>query len=45
MTAGLRVHALTFADGEFHDIGTPAGVLRAREALEAPGGVLARRQP
>lgn len=35
MTAGLRVHALTFPAGEYHDIGTPAGVVRARERLEA----------
>jgi len=43
MTAGLRVHALEFAAGEYHDIGTPAGVLRARERLEA--ALLAPGQP
>jgi glucose-1-phosphate thymidylyltransferase len=35
MTAGLRVRALAFESGEYHDIGTPAGVVRTRERLES----------
>ncbi len=31
---GLRVYGLEFPDGEFHDIGTPDGVMRARRVLE-----------
>lgn len=34
VTAGLRVFALAFPQGEFHDIGTPEGVLRTRGLLE-----------
>jgi glucose-1-phosphate thymidylyltransferase len=43
MTAGLAVHALAFEAGEYHDIGTPEGVVRARSRLEAVGDVLAGR--
>jgi glucose-1-phosphate thymidylyltransferase len=35
VTAGLRVHALSFDAGRFHDIGTPSGVVRIRAALES----------
>ncbi len=34
VAAGLRVHALSFDRGRFHDIGTPSGVVRIRAALE-----------
>jgi glucose-1-phosphate thymidylyltransferase len=34
VAAGLRVHGLLFESGEFQDIGTPDGVLRARARLE-----------
>ncbi|WP_432994596.1 nucleotidyltransferase family protein [Dactylosporangium sp. CA-233914] len=34
MTAGLRVRALSFDEGEYHDIGTPEGVMRTRARLE-----------
>jgi glucose-1-phosphate thymidylyltransferase len=44
VAAGLRVHALAFESGEYHDIGTPAGVVRAREQLETTDGVLAGRR-
>jgi dTDP-glucose pyrophosphorylase len=37
MTAGLRVRALAFESGEYHDIGTPAGVVRVRARLETAG--------
>ncbi|MFY1632978.1 sugar phosphate nucleotidyltransferase [Solwaraspora sp. WMMB335] len=40
VTAGLRVRALTFDAGEYHDIGTPDGVVRARQWLESEAGVL-----
>jgi glucose-1-phosphate thymidylyltransferase len=39
MTAGLAVHALAFASGEYHDIGTPEGLLRTRARLESVGDV------
>ena len=39
--AGLRVHALSFDVGEFYDIGTPEGVLRARRWLESGTGLVA----
>ncbi|WP_189040262.1 sugar phosphate nucleotidyltransferase [Micromonospora sonchi] len=45
VTAGLRVHALTFDSGEYYDIGTPVGVQRARQWLEFPAGVLTGRRP
>lgn len=35
MAAGLRVYGLAFGDGAYHDIGTPAGMLRARAHFEA----------
>lgn len=35
IAAGLRVHGLAFDPGEYHDIGTVAGVLRARELFDA----------
>jgi glucose-1-phosphate thymidylyltransferase len=41
MTAGLKVHALPFESGEYHDIGTPEGVVRTRARLEIAGNVLA----
>lgn len=41
MTAGLRVHALSFTSGEYHDIGTPAGVVRTRAHLETMSEALA----
>jgi glucose-1-phosphate thymidylyltransferase len=41
MTAGLKVHALTFPSGEYHDIGTPEGVVRTRARLESAGDVVA----
>lgn len=44
VAAGLRVHALTFESGEYYDIGTSAGVVRARQWLESGSGVLAGRQ-
>jgi len=34
VAAGLRVRALSFDRGRFHDIGTPSGVVRIRAALE-----------
>ncbi|HEY3902338.1 MAG TPA: sugar phosphate nucleotidyltransferase [Streptosporangiaceae bacterium] len=37
ITAGLRVHALAFDGGEFHDIGKPANVRRVRAWLEQDG--------
>jgi len=40
MTAGLKVHALPFEAGEYHDIGTPEGVVRTRARLEFAGDVL-----
>jgi len=45
VTAGLRVHALAFGSGAFHDIGKPANVMRARAWLENGTDVLAGRQP
>ena len=45
VTAGLRVHALSFDGGEFHDIGKPANLMRARAWLENSGDVLAGRRP
>ncbi len=45
VTAGLRVHALAFESGEYHDIGNPASVVRARARLETVGAVAAGRQP
>src|SRR5580658_2110184 len=45
VTAGLRVHALAFESGEYHDIGNPAAVMRVRARLETIGSVLAGRQP
>jgi glucose-1-phosphate thymidylyltransferase len=45
VTAGLRVHALAFDGGEFHDIGKPVNLRRARAWLENAGDVLAGRQP
>jgi glucose-1-phosphate thymidylyltransferase len=41
VAANLRVRALTFESGEFHDIGTPAGLLRARRWLESESAPLA----
>jgi glucose-1-phosphate thymidylyltransferase len=41
MTAGLTVHALAFPSGEYHDIGTPEGLVRTRARLESVGDVLA----
>ena len=41
VTAGLGVFALTFESGEYHDIGTPEGVVRTRARLEAVGDHLA----
>jgi len=43
VAAGLRVRALTFPSGEFHDIGTPAGLVRARLRTEDPEGALTGR--
>jgi glucose-1-phosphate thymidylyltransferase len=43
MTAGLTVHALVFEAGEFHDLGTPEGVIRTRARLEIAGEHLAGR--
>ena len=40
VAAGLQVDALTFDSGEYHDIGTPAGLVRAREWLESGTGLL-----
>jgi glucose-1-phosphate thymidylyltransferase len=40
MTAGLTVRGLLFESGAYHDIGTPAGIVRTRELLESD-----RRQP
>jgi glucose-1-phosphate thymidylyltransferase len=37
VTSGLRVHGLVFEDGEFHDIGNPAGVVSIRARLETAG--------
>jgi glucose-1-phosphate thymidylyltransferase len=34
VAAGLQVRALTFETGEFHDIGTPAGLVRVRARME-----------
>ena len=45
ITAGLRVHALAFEAGGFHDIGKPANVMRVRAWLENAGDVLAGQQP
>jgi glucose-1-phosphate thymidylyltransferase len=45
ITAGLRVHALAFDAGGFHDIGQPANVVRVRAWLENAGDVLAGHQP
>lgn len=45
ITAGLRVHALAFETGEYHDIGTPANVARVRARLETAADVVAGRQP
>jgi glucose-1-phosphate thymidylyltransferase len=39
LTAGLRVRALTFDGGEFHDIGTTAGLVRTRKRLESDAAV------
>lgn len=39
--AGLRVFGLEFDDGEYHDIGTPAGVVRTRGLLESARPLLA----
>jgi glucose-1-phosphate thymidylyltransferase len=39
--AGLRVHALAFESADFHDIGTPEGLLRTRARFETVGDVLA----
>jgi glucose-1-phosphate thymidylyltransferase len=44
MTAGLAVHALAFESGEYHDIGTPEGLLRTRARLEPVGDVLATQR-
>lgn len=44
VAAGLRVRALTFESGEFHDIGTPAGVVRARAQMENLEDVMTGRQ-
>ena len=41
MTAGLTVNALGFESGEFHDIGTPEGVVRTRAKLETASDILA----
>ncbi len=41
MTAGLTVNALGFESGEFHDIGTPEGVVRTRAKLEIASDILA----
>ena len=41
MTAGLTVNALEFTAGEYHDIGTPEGVVRTRARLESAAGTLA----
>jgi glucose-1-phosphate thymidylyltransferase len=45
MTAGLRVHALAFESGEYHDIGDLANVMRARARVEDADGVMAGSQP
>jgi glucose-1-phosphate thymidylyltransferase len=45
MTAGLAVHALAFTAGEYHDIGTPEGLVRTRARLETVGDVLAAPAP
>jgi glucose-1-phosphate thymidylyltransferase len=39
--SGLRVHALSFEAGEFYDIGTPGGVVRARQWLESSDRLVA----
>lgn len=37
--SGLQVFGLPFDDGEYHDIGTPAGLVQVRRHIEAdPGG-------
>jgi glucose-1-phosphate thymidylyltransferase len=38
VTAGLRVHALTFESGEYHDIGNPSSLMRARARVENERG-------
>lgn len=45
VAANLRVRGLTFETGEFHDIGTPAGLLRARGRLESESAPLIGRHP
>jgi glucose-1-phosphate thymidylyltransferase len=45
VTAGLRVHALAFESGAYHDIGDPANVIRARARVENADGILAGRRP
>jgi glucose-1-phosphate thymidylyltransferase len=45
IAAGLRVHALTFTSGRFHDIGTPAGLMRTRELWEHQSNAVAWPQP
>lgn len=37
IASGLRVRALAFDTGEYHDIGTPAGLMRTRARLETAG--------
>ena len=43
MTAGLTVRGLAFESGRYHDIGTPAGIVRTRELLESGRRVPAGR--
>jgi glucose-1-phosphate thymidylyltransferase len=45
VAAGLRVRALAFESGACQDIGTPAGLLRARERLESGTTALTGWQP
>ncbi|MDX2545385.1 nucleotidyltransferase family protein [Streptomyces sp. WI04-05B] len=39
---GLRVHALDFESGEFHDVGTPEGLLHIRARFDLTADVPAR---
>lgn len=45
VASGLRVHALAFESGEYHDIGNPANLVHARARLETTDSVLAGRRP
>ena len=45
MAAGLTVRGLFFESGTYHDIGTPAGIVRTRELLESDRRLPAGRYP